>query len=125
MMSDGIPDRVRRRLLRLRGEMFAHLGRSESETTCCRRCRLPYPEGDFESYDFCPWCSPAIRGREPRYDESRKIIQKERDGSDEIQCGECGGEYEQPTRYPFKVCPHCGAPFAEQDEILIELPWVR
>ncbi len=125
-MSGEIPETVRRRLLQLRGEMLAHLERTESNTACCRRCLLPYPEGDFESYDFCPWCSLAVRGRTPRYDESRKIIQKERYGLDEIQCGECGGEYEQPTAYPFKFCPHCGAPFSAQDEILIELPfWVR
>ena len=43
-------------------------------------------------------------------------------GNDEIQCGECGGEYEQPTLYPFLNCPHCGAPFAAQDELLVELP---
>ena len=54
----------------------------------------------------------------PRIDKSRKTIEKERYGHDEIQCG----EYEQPTLYPFKFCPHCGAPFAAQDEILIELP---
>ncbi len=124
-MSGDIPEKIRRRLIQLRGEILGHLGRTESDTAGCGRCLLPYPEGDFESYDFCPWCSFAIRGREPRYDESRKIILSERYGSDEIQCGECAGEYEQPTRYPFKFCPHCGAPFAEQDEILIELPWVR
>ena len=123
-MTGDIPERVRRRLAQLRGEMLAHLDRTESDTACCLRCLLPHPEGEFESYDFCPWCSLAIRGRGRRYDESRKIVLNERYGSDEIQCGECGGEYEQPTAYPFKFCPHCGAPFAEQDEILIELPWV-
>ena len=101
-MTGDIPEKVRRRLIQLRGAILAHLGRSESDTAFCRRCLLPYPESDFESYDFGPWCSLAIRGREPRYDESRKIILSERYGGDEIQCGECGGEYEQPTRYPFK-----------------------
>ena len=61
-------------------------------------------------------------GARPASTRARKIIEKERYGNDEIQCGECGGEYEQPTLYPFKFCPHCGAPFAAQDEILIELP---
>ena len=82
----------------------------------------PIPKGDYEAYDFCPWCSLSIRGREPRIDESRKIIQHVRCGNDEIQCGECGGEYNQPTLYPFLNCPHCGALFAAQDELLIELP---
>ena len=43
--------------------------------------------------------------------------------NDEAQCGECGSEFEQPTRYPFKFCPACGAPFAAQDELLITLPF--
>ncbi len=121
-MSDDLPPHVRRTLLRLRGEILAHLDRTTDDTLCCRECLLPYPEGDYEAYDFCPWCALSINGREARIDESRKIIEKERYGNDEIQCGECGGEYEQPTLYPFKFCPHCGAPFAAQDEILIELP---
>ncbi len=111
-------------MLRFRAEMLAALGRTEQDTTCCRQCRLPYPEGDFESYNFCPWCDISIRGLEQRVDESRKIILAERFGMDEIQCGECGGEYEQPTLYPFKFCPHCGAPFAEIDELLVELPFL-
>lgn len=119
---DEMPPHVRRTLLRLRDEMLAHLDRTTDDTSCCRQCLLPYPEGEYEAYDFCPWCSLSIRGREPRIDESRKIIQNERFGNDEIQCGECGGEYEQPTLYPFKFCPHCAAPFAAQDELLIELP---
>ena len=47
------------------------------------------------------------------------------DGEFEVRvCGECGGEYEQPTMFPFKYCPHCGAPFADEDELLIELPFL-
>ena len=121
-MIDDLPPYARRTLLRLRDEMLAHLDRTPETILCCRRCLLPYPEGDHEAYNFCPWCSFSINGREPRIDESRKIIEKERCGHDEIQCGKCGCEYEQPTLYPFRVCPHCGAPFAAQDEILIELP---
>lgn len=119
---DELLPNARRILLRLRDEMLAHLGRTTGNTPCCRRCLLPHPEGEYEAYDFCPWCSLSIRGREPRIDESRKIIQHVRCGNDEIQCGECGGEYNQPTLYPFLNCPHCGAPFAAQDELLIELP---
>ena len=119
-----LPTVLRRRMLRLRAEMLQHLDRTEDETLCCQQCLLPYPEGDFESYSFCPWCEFSIRGREERIDESRKIILTERFGNDEIQCGECGGEYEQPSRYPFKFCPHCGAPFADADELLMELPFL-
>ena len=50
-----------------------------------------------------------------------RFVGKSRYGHDEIQSGECGGEYEQPTPYPFQFCAHCGAPFAAQDEIFIEL----
>ncbi len=121
-MSDDLPPHVLRTLLRLRDEILARLDRTTDDTLCCHRCFLPYPEGDYEAYSFCPWCALSINGREARIDESRKIIEKERYGNDEIQCGECGGEYEQPTLYLFKFCPHCGAPFAAQDEILIELP---
>ena len=123
-MSQQLPPQLRVFLLRLREEMLSHLERREADTECCRQCLLPYPEGEFEAYSFCPWCDLSVNGQEPRIDESRKIIQKERLGQDEIQCGECGGEYEQPTPYPFKFCPHCGAPFAAQDEILIELPFL-
>jgi hypothetical protein len=104
--------------------MLAYLGRSSRDTAFCLQCMLPYPEGEFESYSFCPWCLYSIHGTEARIDESRKVILNERYGNDEIQCGECGGEYAQPTRYPFKFCPHCGAPFAAFDEILIELPFL-
>ena len=119
-----LPPKVRKRLLELRREMLDHLGRSEQVTSCCRRCLLPHPEGEWESYNFCPWRLNSIRGMEGRIDESRKIVLNIRFGQDEIQCGECGGEYEQPTQYAFKFCPHCGAPFAEQDELLIELPFL-
>ena len=63
--------------------MLARLGRSEDDTACCRQCLLPYPEGDWESYDFCPWCDLSIRGLEERIDESRKIILDVRFGNDE------------------------------------------
>ena len=121
-MSDELPPHARAKLLRLRDEMLAHLERTVDDTPCCRQCLLPHPEGDYEAYSFCPWCALSIHGQEARGDESRKIIQNERYGRDEIQCGECGGEYEQPTLYPFRACPHCGAPFAAVDELLIELP---
>jgi hypothetical protein len=123
-MQSPFPEQIRRQLLVLRAQMLAHLRRSEGDTACCPRCLLPFPEGEFESYNFCPWCLNSVRGCEARIDESRKIILAERYGHDEIQCGECGGEYDQPTRYPFKFCPHCGAPFAAFDEILIELPFL-
>ncbi len=116
--------KLRKRMLALRKEMLQHLGRTEHDTRCCSQCLLPHPEGEWESYSFCPWCLDSIQGQEERIDESRKIVLNIRFGQDEIQCGECGGEYEQPTRYPFKFCPHCGAPFAEQDELLIELPFL-
>lgn len=119
-----LPPKVRRALLQLRAEMLQHLRRTEEDTACCRQCLLPHPEGDWESYSFCPWCDLSIRGREERIDESRKIILDVRFGNDEVQCGECGAELEQPTRYPFKFCPHCGAPFAAQDELLIALPFL-
>jgi hypothetical protein len=116
---------MRRILLALRAEMLAYLHLTEDESHFCRRCLLPLPEGDYDSYDFCPWCSKSLGGMEPRFDESRKILEREElEGRIEIQCGECGAEYEQPARYPFKFCVVCGAPFATEDEIIIELPWL-
>jgi hypothetical protein len=117
-------DQIRAMLLRVRSQMLAYLQADLASVTCCRRCLLPYPEGEYESYSYCPWCDLSIQGREARIDESRKIIGRQRYGNDEIQCGECGGEYEQPTMFPFKFCPHCGAPFADEDELLIELPFL-
>jgi hypothetical protein len=118
------PKEMRRILLALRAEMLAYMRLVEEETHFCRRCLLPLPEGDFDSYDFCPWCSKSLGGLEPRLDESRKILERELEGRIEIQCGECGSEYEQPALYPFKFCVVCGAPFAMEDEIVIELPWL-
>ena len=116
---------ARRILLLLRAEMLAYLQVTEDEMHFCRRCLLPLPEGDFDSYDFCPWCDKSLVGTEPRYDESRKIIEREElERKIEIQCGECGCEYEQPARYPYKFCVVCGAPFAVEDEFVIELPWL-
>ncbi len=115
---------MRRVLLALRAEMLDYMQVSEEVTRFCRRCMLPLPEGEFESYDFCPWCSRSLGGIEPRLDESRKIIARELERRIEIQCGECGGEYEQPARYPFRFCAACGAPFAREDEMIIELPWL-
>ena len=115
---------VRRALGPLRLEMLAYLDRSEADTDFCGQCHLPHPSGDYEAYEFCPWCSLSINGWEPRSDESRRIIEHHWVTTDEIQCGECGGEYEQPSRYAFQFCPHCGAPFADQDELLIELPFL-
>ena len=117
------PKEIRQILLRLRAEMLLYLGRTEPDTNFCDRCLLPLPEGEFESYSFCPWCSWSLTGYDPRYDESRKIIENERGIQTEIQCGECGGEYEQPARYPFRFCAHCGAPFASEDELVIVLPF--
>ena len=97
---------------------------AEEETRFCRRCMLPLPEGKYESYDFCPWCSLSLGGIEARIDESRKIVGRELEGRIEIQCGECGSEYGQPARYPFRFCAVCGAPFAQDDEMIIELPWL-
>ena len=103
--------------------MLAYLGRTDDDTFFCDRCLLPLPEGEFESYRFCPWCSLSLTGCAPQYDESRKIIENERGDQTEIQCGCCGVEYEQPARYPFRFCAHCGAPFAAEDEVVIVLPF--
>ena len=119
-----VPAEAQRVLMRVRVEMLTHLGRSEDDTYFCGRCHLPLPAGDFESYEFCPWCCQSINGFVPGGDESRRIIEHQWDLSTEIQCGECGGEYEQPTRYAFRFCPHCGAAFAEFDELMIELPFL-
>jgi len=118
------PKEMRRILLALRREMLAYLGRTEEDISFCRRCLLPLPEDEQESYDFCPWCSLPLGGLEPRRDESRKIIGRTLEGRLEIQCGECGCEYGQPDRYPFRFCAVCGAPFAPEDEVIIELPWL-
>lgn len=115
---------VRHVLMRLRVEILTCLDRSESEMDFCGRCHLPLPTGDYESYEFCPWCDQPLNGTVPRLDESRRIIQHQWEVRDDIQCGECGGEYEQPNRYPFRFCPHCGAPFAIEDELMIELPFL-
>jgi hypothetical protein len=40
-----------------------------------------------------------------------------------FQCDECGCEYEQPARYPYRFCAARNAPFAAEDEIIVELPW--
>jgi hypothetical protein len=110
-------------LLALRAEMLEYLRREEEGTRFCDRCLLPLPEDEFEFYGFCPWCSKSLNGQDPREDESRKIIENMWDELTGIQCGECGCEYEQPARYPFRFCVVCGAPFAAEDELVIELPW--
>ncbi len=116
---------IRRILLALRAEMLLYLQASEEEIRFCQRCLLPLPEGEYDSYDFCPWCSKSLGGIERRLDESRKIIEREElERRVAIQCGECGCEYEQPARYPYRFCAVCGAPFAAEDEIIIELPWL-
>lgn len=122
-MNPG-PLEVRRTLLRVRAEMLLYLNRSEGDTDFCGRCHLPLPADEYESYEFCPWCDQSICGDRPRTDESRRIVEHEWGVEDDIQCGECGGEYAQPTRFPFRFCPHCGARFANEDEILIELPFL-
>ena len=104
-MNEDTRAKIQQTLLRLRAEMLDHLDRTAEDTRFCARCLLPYPEDDFEAYHFCPWCSLSINGRDARIDESRKVIEHERYGNDEIQCGECGGEYEQPSKYPFQFCP--------------------
>ncbi len=118
------PHEVQRILTRLRVEILSYLDRTENETDFCGRCHLPLPSGDFEEYEFCPWCDQSFNGDAPRLDESRRIIEHQWIVEDEIQCGECGGEYEQPNRYPFRFCPHCGAPFAFGDEVILELPYL-
>jgi uncharacterized CHY-type Zn-finger protein len=104
--------------------MLRYLERAEGETQSCRRCLLPLPEGEYEAYDFCPWCSKPLGGLEPRVEESRKIIERELGRHVEIQCGACGCEYGQPARYPFRFCVVCGARFAPEDEWILELPWL-
>ncbi len=118
------PAEVRRILERLRVEILNYMDRSENETDFCGRCHLPLPSGEFEEYAFCPWCDQSFNGDPPRPDESRRIIEHQWVVQDAIQCGECGGEYEQPNRYPFCFCPHCGAPFASTDEVVLELPFL-
>jgi uncharacterized CHY-type Zn-finger protein len=118
------PGEARQILMRLRIENLDYLDRSEADTDFCGRCHLPLPTGDYESYTFCPWCDLSITGSCPRLDESRRIIEHQWDFQDDIQCGECGGQYAQPGRYPFLFCPHCGAQFASEDEFLIELPFL-
>ena len=115
---------ARRILLALRAEMLAYLQVGEEEIRFCRRCLLPLPEGEYDSYDFCPWCSKSLGGIEPRLNESRKIIERAMERLIEIQCGECGCEYEQPALYPYRFCAVCGAQFAKEDEVVIELPWL-
>jgi uncharacterized CHY-type Zn-finger protein len=110
-------------LVRLRREILVYLGRDEAEFDFCALCLLPLPAGEFESYAFCPWCDLPLSGDPPGSDEARRIIEHRWERVDDIQCGGCGGEYAQPGRYPFRFCPHCGAPFADEDELLIELPF--
>jgi uncharacterized CHY-type Zn-finger protein len=116
-----VPEELHAVLIRLRREILAYLECTDVEF--CLVCHLPLPEGEFEAYAFCPWCDESISGGEPRSDEARRIIEHRWVREDDIQCGECGGEYAQPGRYPFRFCPYCGAPFAEEDELLIELPF--
>ena len=115
---------VQRIISRLRVEILSYLDRSEDDTDFCDRCHLPLPSDEFEEYEFCPWCDQSFSGDEPRLDESRRIVEHRWPVQDEIQCGECAAEYEQPNRYPFPFCPHCGAPFATEDEMVIELPFL-
>ena len=119
-----VPEHARRALTELRVEILTFLARSETDTDFCGRCHLPLPAGDYESYDFCPWCDMSINGGAPCSDEARRIIEHQWATEDEIQCGECGSEYEQPNRYPFRFCPQCGARFADQDELVVELPYL-
>lgn len=115
---------MRRILLALRAEMVRYLQRPAEELHYCGRCLLPFPEGDFDAYDFCPWCAQSTGGLEPRIDESRKIVGETVEEWVAIQCGECGSEYAQPARYPYRFCVVCGAPFAAEDEYILELPWL-
>jgi hypothetical protein len=114
----------RRILLSVRAEMMSYLDRTEEETRFCARCLLPLPEDRFEEYCFCPWCCLSLNGLEPEFDESRRIIENEWDRLTDIQCGNCGSDYQQPARYRFKFCTQCGSPFAEEDELVIVLPFV-
>ncbi len=115
---------VQRTITRLRVEILSYLGRTEDETDFCGCCHLPLPSGDFEEFAFCPWCDRSFGGDVPRLDESRRIIEHQWVVQDEIQCGECAAEYEQPSRYPFRFCPHCGAAFAFFDEMILGLPFL-
>ena len=115
---------MKRILLALRMEILTYLDRTEQDTAFCRRCLLPLPEDRFESYSFCPWCCLPLAGMEPDPDESRRIIENEWERETDIQCGNCGGGYQQPARYRFRFCAHCGSPFADQDELVIVLPFI-
>ena len=121
-MSAG-PVQKRVDLMGVRTEILVYLSRSEDDTDFCGRCHLPLPVDDFEEYEFCPWCDQSICGDRPREDESRRIVEHQWEVQADIQCGECGCEYAQPNRFPFRFCPHCGARFADEDELLIELPF--
>lgn len=120
----GLPVPIVRQLLQLRTQMLVGLGRDAENTTFCQRCLLPFPEGDFEEYAFCPWCRFAQTSADARDAQATRVIEAEYPTYQEIQCGECGDEYEQPLRYRFRFCPYCGALFSEVDELVIELPFV-
>ena len=68
----------------------------------------------------------AIKGKAAGEEDGGmlQIIEREIEGWTGIQCGECGCEYEQPARYPYRFCAVCGAQFAAEDEVVIELPWL-
>ncbi len=117
-------DEKRRILLALRAEMMIYLDRTDEDTRFCRRCLLPLPEDRFEEYSFCPWCGLSLNGMEPDCDESRRIIENEWEGVTDIQCGNCGADYQQPGRHRFRFCAHCGSRFAEEDELVIVLPFI-
>ena len=61
---------MRRILLALRAEMLVYMQLTEEETHFCRRCLLPLPEGDYDSYDFCPWCGNSLSGYDPCFCQS-------------------------------------------------------
>jgi uncharacterized CHY-type Zn-finger protein len=115
---------VRRALLDARTRILLAVGRQEEDTDFCGRCHLPLPADEYEAYEFCPWCALSLCGAEAREDESRRILEHQWETTDDVQCGECGTEYAQPSRFPFRFCPQCGARFADEDELLIELPFL-
>ena len=46
--------------------MLLYLGRAEEDIVFCDRCLLPLPEGKYERYRFCPWCSKSPDGYPPK-----------------------------------------------------------
>ena len=87
---------MRRILLRLRAEMLLYLGRTEQDIFFCGRCLLPLPEGEYERYRFCPWCSKSPDGYPPN------AVLKNVQAFTWAEIHQFGAESEQTLRLPCK-----------------------